>query len=428
MVINIKKPKLTSYQKDFLYNPSRFTITEASTKIGKTFSHIWWIYERAHEDWNKPNYNHWWVAPVYSQAKIAFNRMKVKVAKSGLYKINESNLIITTPLGVHIHFKSAEKPDNLYGEDVHSIVFDEAPRGRVEAWYALRSTITSTKGVMKMIGNFKGIANWMHKLKEKAKFDPEYAYFKITAWQGVQEGILDYEEVMQAKKDLPEKIFKELYEAEASEDDGQLIMNESILKLFSNEIIDGIKYITGDIARLGKDKTVLMVWSGWKVIEVVEIAVSKVNESVDAINKLIIKHNVNKRNVIVDEDGVGGGVKDYLNCEGFMNGSKAIMKPGEEEMFANLKTQCYYKLAEKINMNECQVICNEIIELALSEELEMVRLAKEPDTSKISLLSKSDIKSKIGRSPDYSDTLMMRMYFELSPPLKVRSSSTSSYR
>ena len=37
MKINVKKPKLTSYQKDFLYNGARFTFTEASTKAGKTF-------------------------------------------------------------------------------------------------------------------------------------------------------------------------------------------------------------------------------------------------------------------------------------------------------------------------------------------------------------------------------------------------------
>jgi hypothetical protein len=43
----------------------------------------------------------------------------------------------------------------------------------------------------------------------------------------------------------------------------------------------------------------------------------------------------------------------------------------------------------------------------------MVRLAKETDANKISLLSKDEIKKKIGRSPDYSDALMMRIYFEL---------------
>jgi len=420
MVITIKKPKLTSYQKDILYNPARFTITEASTKVGKTFCHIWWIYERAHEDWNKPNYNHWWVAPVYSQAKIAFNRLKAKVGKTGLYKINESNLIITTPAGVHIHFKSAEKPDNLYGEDVYTIVFDEAPRGRVESWYALRSTITATKGMMKMIGNFKGISNWMHKLKEKSKSDIEFAYFKITAWEAVREGILEYDEVMQAKRDLPEKIFKELYEAEQSEDEGQLIMNESIIKLFSNTHIEsGVKYITADIARLGKDKTVIFVWDGWRVIEIKEMLVSKVNESVDAINTLATAHNVNRSNIIVDEDGVGGGVKDYLNCLGFVNNSKPVKYRNKEENFVNLKTQCYYKLAEIINRNEIYVNCNELQERMLTEELEMVRLAKEVDAQKIALKNKDEIKKIIGRSPDYSDGLMLRVWFELKPPRKI---------
>ena len=414
MVITIKKPKLTSYQKDILYNPSRFTITEASTKVGKTFCHIWWIYERAHEDWNKPNYNHWWVAPVYSQAKIAFNRLKAKVGKTGLYKINESNLIITTPAGVHIHFKSAEKPDNLYGEDVYTIVFDEAPRGRVEAWYALRSTITATKGMMKMIGNFKGISNWMHKLKEKSKSDIEFAYFKITAWEAVREGILEYDEVMQAKSDLPEKIFKELYEAEASEDEGQLIMNESIVKVFSNVHIEGgVKYITADIARLGRDKTVIMVWDGWRVVEIVEMATSTVDESVNAIGLLIDKYNVNLSNVVVDEDGVGGGVKDYLRCTGFVNNAKAIKVNGKEENFPNVKTQCYYRLAEIINRNEIYINCNEEQERFITEELEMVRLAKEVDTTKIVLKSKDDIKKAIGRSPDYSDAIMLRVSFTL---------------
>jgi len=162
--IRIKKPKLADYQEDILYNKARFTITEACTKVGKTFSHIWWLFEQAHSKNNKPNYNYWWVAPVYNQAKIAFNRMKVKLPKNGMYKVNESNLTITTPIGTVMQFKSAEKPDNLFGEDVYGIVFDEAPRARVSAWYALRTTITSTGGKLKMIGNFGGSANWMHQL------------------------------------------------------------------------------------------------------------------------------------------------------------------------------------------------------------------------------------------------------------------------
>jgi len=420
MQVVIKKPKLTSYQKDILYNPARFTITEASTKVGKTFSHIIWLYGKAHEGEDFQGRNFWWVAPVFNQSKIAFNRLRRYLAATKMYRFNETNLIIYCPNGAEIHFKSAEKPDNLYGEDVYACVFDEAPRAREEAWFALRSTLTSTNAPCKLIGNFGGISNWVHKLKDKSKTDKEYEYFKVTCWDAVAEGIIDEEEVLQAKRDLPEKIFKELYEAEQSEDEGQLIMNESIIKLFSNTHIEsGVKYITADIARLGKDKTVIFVWDGWRVIEIKEMLVSKVNESVDAINTLATAYNVNRSNIIVDEDGVGGGVKDYLNCLGFVNNSKPIKYRNKEENFVNLKTQCYYKLAEIINRNEIYVNCNELQERMLTEELEMVRLAKEVDAQKIALKNKDEIKKIIGRSPDYSDGLMLRVWFELKPPRKI---------
>ena len=409
-------PNLTSYQKAILNSPSRFTITEASTKVGKTYSHIIWLFGKSHESNVENGQNFWWVAPVYNQAKIAFNRLRRYLSESGLYRFNESNLIIYCPNGAEIHFKSAEKPDNLYGEDVYAAVFDEAPRARPESWYALRSTLSSTKAPCKLIGNFGGISNWVHKLKEKAQTDSEYQYFKITCWDAVAEGILSRDEVEQARRDLPEKIFKELYEAEASESEGQLILNESISKIFSNvHLTGGVKYITGDIARLGNDKTVAFVWDGLKVIEIAEMQVSKVNESVDLINSLKIKHNVNLQNIIVDEDGVGGGVKDYLRCQGFVNNSKPLKVKGQQENFANLKSQCYYHLAQCVNRNEIYAKCTPEQERFLTEELEWVRLAKTLDATKIAIMSKDDIKKQIGRSPDYSDALMMRMYWEINP-------------
>jgi hypothetical protein len=412
--MDINKPHLTSYQKKILFSKARFTITEASTKVGKTHSHIIWIFGKAMSEHNAKGKNYWWIAPVYNQAKIAFKRLRRNLSKYKVFVFNETSLIITCPNGAEIHFKSAEKPDNLYGEDVYACVFDEAPRAREESWYALRSTLTATEAPCKIIGNFGGISNWVHKLKEKSKNDNLYEYFKITCWDAIKEGILNEEEVLQAKRDLPEKIFKELYEAEPSEDEGQLINNQSILKIFSNTHIQGgIKYITADIARLGNDKTVIYVWDGFRVIEIVERNTTLITESANIIKELQIKYNVNTDNIICDEDGVGGGVVDILNCIGFVNNSKAKIVNGKTENFANLKTQCYYKLAEYINRNEIYVASDSRIEKYLTEELELVRLSKELDANKITLISKDEIKKKIGRSPDYSDALMMRMYFEI---------------
>jgi hypothetical protein len=59
-----------------------------------------------------------------------------------------------------IRFKSGEKTDSLYDEDVWAAVLDEASRMREEAFHAIRSTLTATRGKVRLIGNAKGRKNW----------------------------------------------------------------------------------------------------------------------------------------------------------------------------------------------------------------------------------------------------------------------------
>lgn len=215
--IIVERPKFTSYQKAILYSKARYTVTKGATKIGKTFPHLFWLFEKAHEQ-IKPGANYWWIAPIFPQAKIAFNRMRRAAVPLG-YRVNESELFIETGYDSRIWFKGADKPDSLYGEDVFAAVFDEFTRAKEESWFALRSTLTHTKGPCKFIGNSKGKKNWGHRLWMKAKAgEPGYEAFKVTAYDAVAEGILDAEEVEQAKRDLPKHAFDELYLAEDLDD------------------------------------------------------------------------------------------------------------------------------------------------------------------------------------------------------------------
>lgn len=217
MKINYKRPPLTHYQRDILDADERFTICEASTKTGKTASHIIWLFEQALR--LKPNQNVWWIAPVFSQAEIAFNRMRSQVSIRDIFEVNIAKLKLTLPTGGVIQFKSASDPDNLYGEDVYAAVFDEASRAKEASWFALRTTLTATKGKCKIIGNAKGKKNWMYRLGAKARAgEQDYKYFKITAYDAVDAGILSLDEVEQAKRDLPDYVFRELYLAEPNED------------------------------------------------------------------------------------------------------------------------------------------------------------------------------------------------------------------
>jgi hypothetical protein len=226
--IDYTRPPLYHYQTAILNSPARYTCTEAATKIGKTASHIVWLFEQALQC--KANQSVWWVAPTHAQAKIAFNRMKVQISDRQLFKANESELLITLVTGAKIQFKTAEKPDNLYGDDVYAVVIDEASRTREAAWHAIRTTITSTGGKVKMIGNVRGKKNWYYKIcvrakeRDSIKNGGQYEYFKITAYDAAAAGMMTkdgrpfIEEIEAARQDLPEDVFKELYLAEASED------------------------------------------------------------------------------------------------------------------------------------------------------------------------------------------------------------------
>lgn len=149
---------------------------------------------------------------MYAQALIAYERLKIQIQTNGYYSFNNSTLTITTPTGSKIVFKSGEKPDNLYGDDVYAVVMDEFTRMREQSWFAIRSTLTKTKGKCKFIGNARG-KGWGYQLGLKASQDTTgtWNFFKITAYDAVAVGLLDVEEIEDAKKTLPEEVFNELY-------------------------------------------------------------------------------------------------------------------------------------------------------------------------------------------------------------------------
>jgi len=213
------RPHLYPKQAAFLFTDARYSIVEASTKTGKTVGCMVWLFEQAavHGGLGR---NYWWVAPTFPVATIAFRRMKRAIPRA-LYHANETEHTLTLPNGAVIWFKGADKPDALYGEDVYAAVIDEATRCKEEAWYAVRSTLTATRGPVRIIGNVKGRKNWAYRLARRAESGaPDMAYFKLTAYDAVEGGVLALEEVEDARRTLPDAVFRELYLAEPADDGG----------------------------------------------------------------------------------------------------------------------------------------------------------------------------------------------------------------
>jgi hypothetical protein len=128
------------------------------------------------------------------------------------------------------------------------------------------------------------------------------------------------------------------------------------------------------------------------------------------------KYKVARTNVIIDQDGVGGGAVDILRAKGFTNNAKAIVNKFKQENYRNLKSQCYFKSAERVNDFGIYLepkVANKCF-LELKEELAAIKQDNpDSDETRIGIIKKDKIKEAIGRSPDYADCFMMREYFEL---------------
>lgn len=222
-----QRPKLYQKQTDAFFEPrdadgnlARYSWIEGSTKSGKTVSCMAWLFEQALFN-GKPGRQFWWIAPVFSVAKIAYGRMK-RGLPPHLIRCNDTEQTITiVPNGAVISFKSGEKTDSLYGEDVWAAVLDEASRMRQEAFFAIRSTLTATRGPVRIIGNVKGRKNWFYLGCRKAEGGEQgHSYHKIIATDAVAAGVFPQEELDDARRALPDAVFRELYLCEPSDDGG----------------------------------------------------------------------------------------------------------------------------------------------------------------------------------------------------------------
>lgn len=313
---------------------------------------------------------------------------------------------------------------DIHGERTDTMkVLKRNKKGVAVLW--LNSKGEETPGLIpKITGTCNPSKNWTYKQFYKPSKDgtlPEHRKFiqaLPTDNPHLPQSYLDT--LLSLDKNSRERLYYGNWEYD--DDPSVLIDLDSISDYFNPTHIkgNGTMYMTIDVARKGKDKNIMRVWDGWLCIYREEILKSDLTFVVNRAKALQAKYNISTSNVIADEDGVGGGVVDFLHCKGFVNGSKAIVVKGKENTanFNNLKSQCGYYMAEMIVKKKAgeKVQDANVIDWT-SEEMEQVKQKDIDKDGKIALVSKDVIKNNIGRSPDEWDSIMMRYYFELEPKM-----------
>ena len=201
-----------------------------------------------------------------------------------------------------------------------------------------------------------------------------------------------------------------------------LFNHQEFSAMFDNpfDVKTGKHYISADIAMQGSDKFVVGVWNGWELIDIKIMDKSNGAQVLQVITDFQKEYKVGNSNVVYDNDGVGSFLGGFVpQGTPFNNGSKAKLK----ENYANLKTQCYYRIAKRVNNNEIIIsekVANKMyddkktIRQQFMFERKAIKKAKKDIDGKLKLLPKDEMKVILdGKSPDLMDMFMMREIFDI---------------
>lgn len=224
---------------------------------------------------------------------------------------------------------------------------------------------------------------------------------------------------------------------EYEDDPLALIEYDAIVDLFTNDYLSpdsSRRRIVCDVALHGSDLFRIGVFYGDVLVEHTSLPKSGGRMVVNTIKAVQARHSIRGFHIVYDADGVGG----FIGQEGgFIPGAIAFhgnaaplkkkireRKTKKEEVseYANLKAQCGFLLAEKINEGKmyAAAVTDEQDRETLAEELAQIKRDKTAGDGKLRLQKKEKTIEALGRSPDFADLFLMKQYFDIAEAIKPR--------
>jgi hypothetical protein len=187
-----------------------------------------------------------WVAPTYNVAERGIEAFRmigegfVNVCGRAPCRVEFEGMVGTPPS--RVWFLSADNPDNIRGFGFKGLVIDEAAAIPADVWhYVLRPTIAQTLGWAVFVSTPKG-RNWFYDIFTRG-LDPsetDYASFRFPSKASPYFPAKEWEE---AKRTLPEDVFRQEYMAEFMEDSAGVFRNVDACIVSSEQwAVDSAEY------------------------------------------------------------------------------------------------------------------------------------------------------------------------------------------
>jgi RNA-binding protein YhbY len=262
--------------------------------------------------------NNWkigWISPTYKQCKKVFKEIVRAMGKNPfITSANHSDLVLNFTTGSTMLFYSAEAYDSIRGETFDALVGDEVAFWKPEAWNEVLKATVLVKGKKVLLLSTPKGKNQFYTLFNQSINNDNYHSFYGTSFDNP---FIERSEIEDARRMLPDHIFRQEYLAEFLDDASSVFRNIKECIEIGEEtrtLFAGV-----DLGR-ADDYTVLTIvdqnnrevyCERWRHLEWSTI-----------INNVVTQLNKYKPNVLIESNGAQDAIYEQIRDKVTYNKSK----------------------------------------------------------------------------------------------------------
>lgn len=259
---------------------------------------------------NEPKSKILWVSPIFAQSDKVHSEIESAIYNSGIIKTsNHSKNQLTLKNGTEIYFKSAENYQTIRGYSFNYVIIDECAYIDENAWtQSIRPTMAS-QGKKALFLSTPKSKNWFYNLFQMG-LSEEYPNYKSYKGSSYDSPYINIDEIEDARKTIPENIFKQEYLAEFLEGGGEVFTNLNSITFEQYPTPVGKIYGGLDLAKQ-IDYSVLTLMD--ELGRVISITRTNKRDWSDIVNLISTEINRFNASVYVEVNSIGDMFFDLLN-------------------------------------------------------------------------------------------------------------------
>ena len=257
----------------------------------------------------------WWVAPTYKMSEVGWRPLMDLANHIPGAQILKAERTIRLTGGGWVGIRSADNPDSLRGEGLDLVIMDECAYMQKETWSeVIRPALSDRLGKALFISTPNG-RNWFWEVYQHGILgEKNWQSFHFTSYDNP---FLRKEEIDDARKDIPEIVFRQEYLAEFIDSSGTVFRNIDRCAVLQPAAPDPQRiYCAGADIASSEDFTVIAIMDAERKAMVWQERFNRVDYPLLEKRIADCYRRWQLKSLTIEVNGIGRGVIDHLRTDG----------------------------------------------------------------------------------------------------------------